>query len=81
MPGPSRRSHARPPEQNGAPAPEMPAEPASPWDDDAHPHERRARESGGPVDIAHYSCSCGYAFEAAVSTTVSCPHCGAGQAW
>lgn len=46
-----------------------------------HPQERRARESGGPIDNAHYSCSCGLLFEAAVSTTVSCPHCGAQQAW
>jgi rubrerythrin len=43
--------------------------------------EKRARESGGPEDRAFYSCSCGYAFEADVSTSVSCPHCGAGQAW
>jgi hypothetical protein len=43
--------------------------------------EKRARESGGPEDRAFYSCSCGFAFEADVSTSVSCPHCGAGQAW
>ena len=43
--------------------------------------ERRLRESGGPDDFAHYTCSCGYAFDAAVSTTVACPHCGTGQAW
>ena len=43
--------------------------------------EARSREAGGPIDHAHYSCVCGYAFEAAVSTSVSCPHCGAGQAW
>jgi len=58
----------------------MPAEPAVPIDED-HPEERRARESGGPLDTAHYACECGYAFDAAVSTTVTCPHCGAGQAW
>jgi hypothetical protein len=57
----------------------MPAEANVPTDD--HPDERRARESGGPLDTAHYACECGYAFDAAVSTTVTCPHCGAGQAW
>jgi rubrerythrin len=43
--------------------------------------ERRARESGGPEDRAMYTCMCGYVFEAEVSTSVSCPHCGAAQAW
>jgi hypothetical protein len=43
--------------------------------------ERRARESGGPEDKAFYTCSCGYAFDADVTTSVTCPHCGAGQAW
>jgi rubrerythrin len=46
-----------------------------------HPHEERMRASGGPEDNALYRCVCGFAFEAAVSTTVSCPHCGTGQAW
>jgi len=46
-----------------------------------HPHERRARESGGPIDHAQYSCSCGMVFQAAVSTSVCCPNCGGGQAW
>jgi hypothetical protein len=41
----------------------------------------RVREAGGPLDRACYSCGCGYQFSAPVSTTVSCPHCGAGQAW
>lgn len=43
--------------------------------------EQRVREAGGPIDNASYSCACGMVFAAAVSTTVSCPHCGAGQAW
>jgi hypothetical protein len=43
--------------------------------------ERRARESGGPEDRAMYTCTCGYVFEAQVSTSVACPHCGAAQAW
>jgi hypothetical protein len=45
------------------------------------PAVQRVREAGGPVDRACYSCQCGFLFEAKVSTTVSCPHCGAGQAW
>jgi hypothetical protein len=32
-------------------------------------------------DTALYSCQCGLVFEAEVSTTVACPHCGHGQPW
>jgi hypothetical protein len=49
--------------------------------DDALAAERRWRNAGGPHDEAMYHCGCGYVFEAAVSTSVACPHCGAGQAW
>jgi hypothetical protein len=65
-PAPTRRGH-RPP----SPAP--PPEPPDP--------EARVREAGGPEDRACYSCSCGLVFEAEVSTSVSCPHCGSDQAW
>ena len=41
----------------------------------------RAKRSGGPEDRALYSCVCGYAFKAEVSTSVGCPHCGTSQAW
>ena len=41
----------------------------------------RAKRSGGPEDRALYSCECGYAFKAEVSTSVSCPHCATSQAW
>jgi hypothetical protein len=41
----------------------------------------RAKRSGGPEDRALYSCHCGYAFKADVSTSVDCPHCGTSQAW
>jgi hypothetical protein len=41
----------------------------------------RAKRSGGPEDRALYSCECGYVFEADVSTSVGCPHCGTKQAW
>jgi hypothetical protein len=40
-----------------------------------------ARRAGGPEDNALYSCMCGYAFTAAVTTSVDCPHCGTEQAW
>ena len=45
------------------------------------PAVKRVRDAGGPIDEASYTCSCGYLFSASVSTTVRCPHCGAGQAW
>lgn len=41
----------------------------------------RVRAAGGPLDEASYVCECGFLFAAPVSTTVACPHCGAGQAW
>jgi hypothetical protein len=59
-----------------APAPEAPA----PVDSNLAA-ERRHRASVAPEDTAHYGCGCGFQFEAPVSTTVACPHCGAGQAW
>ena len=46
-----------------------------------HPAERRLRDAGGPDDRACYSCSCGYFFEAPVSTSVRCPHCDTLQDW
>jgi hypothetical protein len=46
-----------------------------------HPAERRMRDSGGPEDRAVYTCRCGYLFEAPVTASVTCPHCGVGQAW
>jgi hypothetical protein len=41
----------------------------------------KVRQSGGPIDRAAYGCACGFRFSASVSTTVSCPKCGAGQSW
>jgi hypothetical protein len=46
-----------------------------------HPAERRHRACVSPQDSALYTCGCGVAFQAAVSTSVACPGCGAGQAW
>jgi hypothetical protein len=43
--------------------------------------QARERAAGGPEDRAAYRCSCGCVFEAPVSTTVGCPHCGGTQAW
>jgi hypothetical protein len=46
---------------------------------DVASHERR---HGGPSeDRALYTCECGYAFEALVTTSVGCPHCTRTQAW
>lgn len=45
------------------------------------PPQARERAAGGPEDRACYRCSCGCVFEATVSTTVGCPHCGSAQAW
>lgn len=43
--------------------------------------ERRMRDSGGPVDNATYTCTCGCVFQAPVSTGVACPVCQTAQAW
>jgi hypothetical protein len=69
-----------PPDGVEAPAPEGASPPAAERDD-ALAAERRWRNAGGPHDQAMYHCACGFVFEAAVSTSVACPHCGAGQAW
>jgi rubrerythrin len=42
---------------------------------------RVSRRLDLPQDQATYACRCGYVFEAAVSTSVGCPHCGDSQAW
>jgi hypothetical protein len=34
-----------------------------------------------PQDAASYSCTCGFAWDQPVTTSVGCPHCGAEQAW
>jgi hypothetical protein len=56
--------------------------------DAQHPHAPhsipvpRERRHGGPSeDRALYTCECGYAFEALVTTQVGCPHCDRTQAW
>ncbi len=52
-----------------------------PAEEDPFADERRLRDAGGPDDQATYHCTCGYVFEADVTTSVACPHCGTGQAW
>jgi hypothetical protein len=71
---PARRAPSRPDRQ--AAAPERPAPPPQPLGPEA-----RVREAGGPEDRASYTCPCGMAFSALVSTSVSCPRCGTDQAW
>jgi len=62
--------------------PVRPARPAPlPAAGEPPPARRDARRGGGPEDRAFYSCMCGYAFKAAVTTSVGCPHCGTQQAW
>lgn len=78
---PKRSLITRRPDRGAHPVPRVTPAPPPPDPAEAHPHERRARESGGPIDNAQYSCSCGMVFNAAVSTSVECPHCGTGQAW
>ena len=61
-------------------APAADPEPAPAAEDDLF-DERRLRASGGPNDRAQYACACGFVWEADVSASVACPHCGATQAW
>ena len=68
------------PKRRGAARPARPAAPQRP-EPEPPPRRRDARRGGGPEDRALYSCMCGYAFKAAVTTSVGCPHCGTQQAW
>jgi hypothetical protein len=53
--------------------------PAGAIEPEGSPRERR---HGGPSeDRALYTCECGYAFEALVTTSVGCPNCTRTQAW
>ena len=45
------------------------------------PGRERNQRANATQDAATYSCSCGYIFKAAVTTSVGCPHCGTDQAW
>jgi hypothetical protein len=79
--GPSRRRSLL---QRRAPATEVAepeADPAASGGEDDLFDERRLRASGGPNDRAQYTCGCGFVWEADVSASVACPHCGTSQAW
>ena len=41
----------------------------------------RERAAPGPQDRALFSCRCGSVFQAPVTASVRCPHCGENQAW
>lgn len=45
------------------------------------PVRERNQRANVSEDAALYSCSCGFVFKAAVTTSVGCPHCGTPQAW
>jgi hypothetical protein len=75
----TRRLHVVPTAE--PPAPRHPAAARSDREDARLAATHRQRQGGGPDDRAQYACSCGYLFEADVSTSVTCPHCGTGQAW
>jgi hypothetical protein len=68
-----RRGHGRRPAGRQVGAPSAPSVLAD--------RSRAKRLGGHAQDNAVYSCGCGMVFEAAVSTAVSCPHCGTHQAW
>lgn len=68
----TRESQAQQPPQVGADALPAPALPVA---------QQRERRAGGPEDTARYHCHCGFVFDAAVSASVACPHCGGAQAW
>lgn len=44
-------------------------------------HDRRHRDFDRVQDNALYKCGCGMSFDAPVTASVGCPHCGERQAW
>jgi hypothetical protein len=81
-----QRRHSRRERHSHSPVPSAAAASTAASAEPAATHNRdaavaRVREAGGPLDQASYACSCGFLFRAAVSTSVSCPHCGMDQAW
>ena len=69
------------PKRRGSSRPSRTARPASRPATLETAERRDARRGGGPEDTALYSCACGFAFKASVTTSVGCPHCGTEQAW
>jgi hypothetical protein len=77
-----RRGPIRVRDESGKPAPAgEQSQPTAAQATGADAAVDRAQAAGGPVDQATYECGCGLLFNAPVSTTVRCPHCGAEQAW
>lgn len=74
-----RVSRTTPDGASPAVQPSSEGDPAAASDEEAP--QARERRAGGPEDRALYHCHCGFVFEAPVSTTVGCPHCGSAQAW
>ena len=79
--GPSRRGTLLRREAPATDVAEPEAEPFADEGEDGLFDERRLRASGGPNDRAQYTCGCGFVWEADVSASVACPHCGTSQAW
>ena len=75
---PSRTTKPR--RQRGARRLHVVPDPA-PRPEPVHSAERRYRAASRPDDRAVFTCGCGYLFEARVTTTMPCPHCGEMQAW
>ena len=46
-----------------------------------NPKRERYKKANVNQDEALYHCACGYVFKAPVTTSVTCPNCGAPQAW
>lgn len=80
---PGRRPRRRRRDEETAPLQERPPTPELPEPAARRPNgpEDRGRLAGGPQDRALYVCRCGSAFQADVSASVTCPHCGDPQAW
>jgi hypothetical protein len=79
IPHPIRRLRTAAPRRG--PRPVEWAEAPAPVATAPKPVEARVREAGGPEDSARYTCSCGMVFQASVSASVACPHCGSHQDW
>jgi hypothetical protein len=80
---PTARVPRRRRDEDSVQAHECPVSEPEPQDRSRRPNgpENRELRSGGPQDQALYICRCGSAFQAVVSASVRCPHCGDPQAW
>jgi hypothetical protein len=68
-----RRAHRERAARHGHPAASRTTPPIPP--------AGRPRRTDPPQDTAFYTCTCGFAWTGAVTTSVGCPHCGTAQAW